>query len=45
MSTVFALFIVAATLVNYYMDWRWKQRVNERLTAIERELNNLKKAA
>ena len=42
MSTLFALFIVAATLVKYYMDWRWMKRENQRITAIERELNNLK---
>jgi hypothetical protein len=42
MITVFAAIAVALTVWNYYMDWRWKQRVNERITAIERELNNLK---
>ncbi len=42
MSTVFAAIAVGLTLWNYVQDWRWKRKVNQRLEAIERELNNLK---
>lgn len=45
MSTLIAAALIGWSLVRYYLDCRWKDRLNKRLDRIEEELRNLKKAA
>lgn len=45
MESLPTLIVVVLTVAHYVKETRWRAKVNRRLDSIEKEINNLKRAA